>query len=99
MVTEREARDMLTAIELFQASDAQAETDQRVIDIATATQWFRANVTILWRSSQTLRQQLNNTFTDLSTMRTLNESMIRQIVINENIDTAINRVRTIKANL
>ena len=99
MVTEQEARDMFAAIGSFQTIDRQTAATQHQADLTVARQWFRANITILWRATQTTRQQLNNSFIDQDTLMALRHTPIRMVVIRETLDTVRQRIRTLKANL
>ena len=102
MVTEQEARDMNTAIEAFQNSDEQALRTQRQADVALAQTWYDTTIepTLKWRSTQTARRQLANTFDDIDTLESLTpaNNSRKNILIFE-ISKLRDRVRQIKAGL
>ena len=100
MVTEREARDMQTEIERFQAMDSQAAQVQFQASLAIGRTWFDNNVTLTWRARQTPRQQFNTTLADIATVEALTETeQFRVTAINEKIREFRERIRTIKATL
>ena len=100
MVTEREARDMQTAIEAFQVIDSQAAQAQFQANLAIGRTWFDANVTLTWNARLTLRQQFSATLADITTIETLTETeQFRVTAINEKIREFRERIRTIKAGL
>ena len=101
MVTEREARDMQTAIQAFQDSDTATAQAQRQADIATAQHWFNTiiNRTLTWRSTQAPRLQFTNSLADRTTLEAIRETRIRMFIIKKEIDLITQRIRTIKALL
>lgn len=59
VVTESQAREMKTAIEAFQATDAQAAQDQNQADLAIALAWFNT-LGINIQAATTRTQALSN---------------------------------------
>ena len=99
MVTEREARDMQTAIELFQASDRVTQEAQFQTELATARIWLDDTIDLTWRRSQAPRLQFTNALKDRQTLEALRETRIRMIVIRQEVKTITERIRTIKVSL
>ena len=100
MVTEQEARDMNTAIRTFLEADSQTIRQQNAADLVIANTWFRNNVTITWRNTQTPREQFNSTVVDVETLLALNETdTFRRDVIGTKLREFRERIRTIKAGL
>jgi len=102
MVTEQEARDMNTAIEAFQASDAQARRDQLIIDLATAQTWYDTTIlpTLTWNNTQPDTTQLRNTFDDRDIIIALITSdKHRKTIIRQEAEIMTTRIRTLKAGL
>ena len=101
MVTEREARDMHTAIQLFQQQDQADALAQHNADIATAQQWFDVGIKqmLQWDTTQPLRLQFTNSLTDRTVLEAIRETTIRMLIIKQEIQNITQRIRTIKAGL
>ncbi len=72
MVTEQEARDMQTAIEDFQALDAQAIATANTQAFGIAQAWFNSNIRqqLDWQQNQALQLQFTNSLSDRELLHT-----------------------------
>jgi len=94
VVTEPQAREMQSAIELFQQKDNQTERAQRQSDLGIATAWF--NTQGINIQSATTRSQALTNFNNIKALQSAQTDRIRLIVLGQKLSEANEKYKEVK---